>query len=171
MQAFQARLDDRPLRAIDHDGDARDAVIDGEIEEVRHGFLAVDQSFVHVHIKDVGAAIDLLARHFEGLGEIAFLDEPGEAARAGDVGALTDHDEVGVRAQHQRLGAAVTRPTRHRRPDARRHVAHGLADGRDVGGGRTAATADHVQPPGPCELAQRLRHVLRRVVEAAHGVW
>ncbi len=64
-----------------------------KLQEARHRGDAVDHAFVHADVDDVGAVLDLLARDADGFFVFAFLDELGELRRAGDVGALADHDE------------------------------------------------------------------------------
>ena len=171
LDALQARLDDRPLRAVDHDRDAGDVGLGGDqVEEAGHRLLAVDQPLVHVDVEDVGAALDLLAGDGDGLLEVALADQPGELARAGDVGPLADHDEVGLGADRQRLQPAVAASSRSasgRR--AGRSAFDGLGDLADVLGGGAAAAADDVQPAVGGELAEDLGHVLGRVVEVAEA--
>ena len=67
-----------------------------EVEELGHHLLGVEQPLVHVDVEDVRAAVDLLLRDGERRLEIAALIELRELRRAGDVGALADHDEVRV---------------------------------------------------------------------------
>ena len=69
-----------------------------QVQEPGHRLLAVDQALVHVDVEDVGAALDLLAGDGQRLLEVALLDQAGEPLRAGDVGPLADHDEVGLGA-------------------------------------------------------------------------
>ena len=59
---------------------------------------AVEQVGVHVHVEEVRAAAHLLERDVERVLEVAALDQPAEARRAGDVRALADHHEVRLRA-------------------------------------------------------------------------
>ena len=97
LQALQSRLDDAPLGGIDHDGHARDVRFGGqEVKKAHHGLLAVEHALVHVHVEDVRASLNLLARDLEGGLVVAREDELGEARRAGDVGALADEQEVGA---------------------------------------------------------------------------
>ncbi len=61
LEALEAGLDDRPFRAVDHDrhtGDVR--LRSDEIHEGRHGLLRIEHRFVHVHIDDLRAVLDLL---------------------------------------------------------------------------------------------------------------
>ena len=66
----------------------------------------VEQRLVHVDVDHLGAAVDLLAGDLDGLAVAAVADQPGEGARAGDVGPLADVDEERVRADVERLQAA-----------------------------------------------------------------
>ena len=63
-------------------------------------------------------------------GEVVGLDQAAEARRAGDVRALADQHEAGVRADLERLEAAPARPVRRLRRHARREPAHGGGDRR-----------------------------------------
>ena len=63
LHAFEPRLDHRPFRAVDHHGHARNVGLRGdEMEEGCHRPLRVEKALVHVHVEDIGAALDLLAR-------------------------------------------------------------------------------------------------------------
>ena len=64
---------------------------------LRHRGDAVNHSFVHANINDLRAVLDLLAGDGERGLVIAGLDELGEFRRPGDVGALADVDEIGIR--------------------------------------------------------------------------
>ena len=95
LQALQAGLEDLPLRGIHHDrhlGDIRLAL--QQVQEAGHHRLAVDQAVVEADIDDVGAVGDLLAGDLDGGLEIAGADQLGELRRAGDIGALADHQEA-----------------------------------------------------------------------------
>ncbi len=126
---FRPGLEHRPARAVDHDRQPRDLRLGGdEVEERRHRLLAVEQVGVHVHVEQVRAAAHLLERDVDGLLEVASLDQPAEARRAGDVRALADHHEVRVRGDRERLEAAEPRraaaapgdaAARRRRPQPR----------------------------------------------------
>ena len=95
LHAFQARLDDRPFRRVDHDRHARDVRLGGdEVEEGRHGLLGIEHALVHVDVEHVGAVLDLLARDLERRGVIIGLDQLAEARGPGDVGPLAHHDEI-----------------------------------------------------------------------------
>ena len=91
-------------------------------------------------------------------------------ARAGDVRALADHDEVRLRRDRQRLETGEPRVARGLRHRARRDAVDGLRDRGDVLGPRAAAAADEVQHALAREAAEHLRHVLGRVVVAAELV-
>ena len=110
LDALQAGLDHRPLRAVDHDRQARDLRLGrDEVQERRHRRFGVEHPFVHVDVEDVGAAAHLLERDVGRLGEVPARDQPREPLRAGDVGALADHDEVAVGTDGQRLEAGELR--------------------------------------------------------------
>ena len=89
------------------------------------------------------------------------LDQAPEARRPGDVRPLSDHDEVRLGEDAERLEAAE--PVR---PLAFRDTSRGLTPGRgrdrlDVFGRGAAAAADDVHQPVLGEPAQRLARVLR----------
>ncbi len=95
LHAFQARLDHRPFRRVEHDRHARDVGLGGdEVQEGDHGLLGVEHALVHVDVDHVGAVLDLLARDLERRGVVVRLDQLTEARGAGDVGPLAHHDEI-----------------------------------------------------------------------------
>ena len=64
LNAFQAGFDHREFGGVHHDGNARDIGFGGdEIEERHHRFFGVEQALVHVDVDDLGAVLDLVARH------------------------------------------------------------------------------------------------------------
>ena len=153
LDALEAGLDDRPLRAIDHHRHARDVGLGGdEVEERSHGGLRVEHRLVHVDVDHLRAVLDLLARDCERLLVVAGEDEPRERLRAGDVGALADVDEERVLADVHRLEAGEPQPLLDRRHLARRDAAHMRGNRGDVLGRRAAAAADDVEEPGLREL-------------------
>ena len=94
LDAFQAGFDHAPLRAVDHDRQARDVgLAPDQMQEARHGRFGIDHSFVHVDVENVRAAFDLMARDRERGFEIAGQDQLREFWRARDVGPLADDDE------------------------------------------------------------------------------
>jgi hypothetical protein len=95
-----------PLGAVDHHRHARDVGLAGdEVQEAHHGRLAVQHGLVHVDVDDLGAVLDLLARHGQRLLVLAGQDQPGEGLGAGDVGALADVDEQAAAADGHGLEA------------------------------------------------------------------
>ena len=95
LHAFQACLDHRPFRGVDHDRHARDVRLGrDQIEEGDHRCFGVEHALVHVDVEHVGAVLDLLARDFERGGVVVRLDQLAEAGGAGDVGPLAHHDEI-----------------------------------------------------------------------------
>ena len=99
LQALQPGLDHAPLGAVDHHRDAGDVGLGGDqVEVVDHRLLGVEHALVHVDVEDLRAALDLLARDHDRLVEAVFQDQLLELRAAGDVGALADVDEVGLRA-------------------------------------------------------------------------
>ncbi len=81
LHALQPGLDDRPLRAVDHDRHARDVGLGGDqVQELGHGRFAVEQALVHVDVDDVGAAFDLLAGDGDGLLVVARRGSAGRTS-------------------------------------------------------------------------------------------
>ena len=120
LDALEAGLDHRPLRAVDHHRDPRDLGLGGDqVEEGRHRLLGIEHALVHVDVEQVGARAHLVERHLGGLPEVALLDQVREAARAGDVGALADHREVRVGADREGLEAAEAGDAARRRGGTR----------------------------------------------------
>ena len=96
----------RPLGAVDHHRDAGDLRLGRDVvEKRRHGLLGIEHALVHVDVDEVRAVADLLGRHLHRRGEIVVLDEARELRRPGDVGPLTDHLEIAVRADGERFEA------------------------------------------------------------------
>ena len=97
LHALQPRFQHGPTRTVDHYGHAGDVRFGGDqVEELGHHLRAVQQALVHVHVDDVGPALDLLPGDGHRLGQIAFADKPGKPLRAGDVRPLADHREGAV---------------------------------------------------------------------------
>ena len=178
LHALQSGLEHRPLRAVDHDRQARDFRLGGdEVEEMRHRLLGVEQAFVHVDVDQVRAAAHLIERHVDGLAELAVLDQPLKFLRAGDVGALADHLEVAVGADRQhfepgelRVRRLERRPAVRRRDLARRHAGDLFRDRADVIGRRPAAAADDVDEAAGGEIPDQLAGLRRVLVVLAERV-
>ena len=107
LELLEAGLDDRPLRAVDHDRDPGDVRLGGDpAQESRHRGHAVEHRLVHVDVDELGAVGDLLAGDVDRLVLGSVGDQPGELARAGHVRPLADVDEgVAGRRDDQRLEA------------------------------------------------------------------
>ena len=106
LQALQPGLDHLPLRGVHHEGNLGHFGLAGQqLQEARHGRDAVDHALVHADVDDVGAILDLLPGHAYGFFEFAFLDQPGELRRTGNIGPLADHDEdAGLLGERLRTG-------------------------------------------------------------------
>ncbi len=110
LQALQACVDHLPLGGVDHERHLGDFGLAAEqLQIAGHRGHAVDHPFIHADVDDVGPVLDLLARHADGLVELALLDQLGELRRPGDVGALADHHE------HARLLDEGLRPRKLQR--------------------------------------------------------
>src|SRR5439155_11389257 len=68
-----------------------------------HRALGVEHALVHVAVDQVRAAPHLVERHPRRLGVVLRTNQPREPLRPGDVRALADHLEVGVRTYRQRF--------------------------------------------------------------------
>ncbi len=90
--------------------------------KLRHRGDAVNHPFVHAHVNDLRAVLDLLARDGQRGLVIAGLDELGELGRTGDVRALADVQEIGIRPDGQRVQSAQTQIRFNRRNFARRQI-------------------------------------------------
>ena len=107
LHTFEPGLDHRPFRGIDHDRHAGNIRFGGDqVEERHHRLFGIEQALVHVDVEDLRAVFDLAARHGEGGGIIAGLDQLAKLQRARDIGALTNIDEAGGSAA---VGSAARR--------------------------------------------------------------
>ncbi len=150
-----------------------------ELQEAGHGGDAVDHALVHADVDDVGAVLDLLAGDADGFFVLAFLDELGELGRAGDVGALADHDvDAGLLGEGLRSGEAERLRLRGHGSCcdldcgprlARGYAFEGFGDGGDVLGRVAAAAAGDVDEAGAGEVAEVAGHVGRAEIEAGLG--
>ena len=154
LAALQPGLEHRPLRAVDHHRQARDLRLGRDhVQEPAHRLLRLEQVGVHVHVDQVRAAAHLLERDVDGRAEVAALDQPPEARRAGDVRALADQDEAGVLRDRERLQPAEARHPPARRHDPRLEPAHRRRDRGGVRRSRAAARAGDVQEAVVREVA------------------
>ncbi len=116
LQAFQAGLDHREFRRVDHHRHARDVGLGGDqVEERHHRLLGIEQALVHVDVDDLRAVLDLVARDRERRRVVAGGDELAELGRAGDVGALADIDERNFRREREGFEAGQAQERRHLR--------------------------------------------------------
>ena len=140
--------------------------------KVRIASLALEQVGVHVHVEHVRAAAHLLERDLDGAGEVAALDEPAEARRAGHVRPLADQHEPGVGADLERLEPAPARA--RRRVAARCRGAQAVDRRGDRGACARASSRSSCRrrsgSPACGELAQQRARHLRRLVVAAERV-
>ena len=104
LQAFKARFDDAPLRAVDHNWNSRDLRFAADqIQEADHRRLRVEHPFVHVYVEKVRAALYLLTSHSERAVEIARKNQLRKLRRSCNIGALTDDNEAELRRNVQRF--------------------------------------------------------------------
>src|SRR5690606_27571213 len=94
----------------------------------------------------------------------------GEAARAGDVGALADVDEQRVRPDVEGLQTAQAAGGRNLRNDAGAMGRHGVCNRADVLGRGAAAAANDVEEAAAGELLDDLCHLPRTLVVFAELV-
>ena len=128
------------------------------LRKVGHGLLGIEQALVHVDVDDLGAGLDLLARHRQRGGIVARGDQLAEFGRAGDVGPLADVDEGDRRRQLERLQSGQPQP----RLVAGTRAAcagDGLGDRRDMVGRGAAAAAQDVDEAGVCPFADQPRRI------------
>ena len=177
LETLEAGLDDIEAGAVHHDWDAGDVGLGGEEFEVAlHGGFGVEHTLVHVDVEDLGSVLDLLAGDGDGVLVTLAADETPEAGGAGDVGALSDVDEVGVGAYFEGLNAAEQGVGARFGSLARWDVGDGVGDGTGVLGSRAAATADDVGKTALGEFAEVGGHVRGGLVVLAElvgeaGVW
>src|SRR4029078_11193464 len=98
LDTFEPGFDDAPLRAVDHDGDARDFRLAAyQVQEANHGCFRIDHPFVHVHVEQVRASLHLLTRNNQRAFEIAGQYQLRKLWRTSNVGALADDGESKLR--------------------------------------------------------------------------
>ena len=171
LHALESRLDDLPLRAVDHHRDTGDVGLAGDqVEQAGHRLEPVEHPLIEVDVDQVGAPIDLVAGDLQGRFVVVVENQPGEPFRARDVAPLAHHREVGfgkqgVGVQAREAGA------RHPRGDDPRTLLPDCPGNRlDVGRGRATAATDDVQPALGGELPEDPRHGLGSLIEASHLV-
>jgi hypothetical protein len=172
LHALEARFENAPLRAVDHDRNARNLRLGAnEIQEPGHRLLGVEHALIHVDVDDVRAVAYLLKGDRNSLRVVAFGDQLSELGRPGHVGALTHHDEVRLWPNDQGLEAAEARIVAFALgPRARRQVADRLGDGLDVVRSRATAATNDVDHPLRGEPAEQFGHLLRGLIVAAKGI-
>ena len=171
LHAFQAGLDHTPLGGVDHDRHARDFRFGGDqVQEGRHGLLALEHGLVHVHVDHLRAVLHLLARHVEGLVVFVIEDEFFERGRAGDVGALAHVHEQAVGADVERLQPREPALRFDLRQRARADATHGLGDGLDMRWRGAAAAANDIKETGLGPFPDLPGHEFGRVVVTAEFI-
>ena len=171
LHALEARLDHRPLGAVDHDWHAGDIRLRGDqAQELHHRLFRIQHGFVQVDIDELRAAHDLLPRDGQGGLVLAAQYQLGEHGGAGDVGPFPDVDEIGFRANRQRLQAAqpCVRFGASRHP--RLAVPDGVRDRCDVGRRGPTAPPHEVEPAVRRKFPEVLGHDLRRLIEPAERI-
>jgi hypothetical protein len=75
LETFESCFDDAPLRAVDHDRNARDfRFAADQIQEANHRRFRIDHPFVHIYVEQVGSALHLLTCNNQCPFEIAGQD-------------------------------------------------------------------------------------------------
>ena len=85
-----------PVRAVDHDGNANVLVMQ-QPQIAFHALRAVQKTFVHVHINDIGSAFDLILCDTDRLVVLFLPNQPSELPRPGHVRAFTNVQKIGLR--------------------------------------------------------------------------
>src|SRR6516225_869817 len=156
LQTFQTGLDHGELRRVYHDRHTRDVGLGrNEVEKRGHRPLGIEQALVHVHVDDLCAVLDLLARNGERARVVAVRDQLAEFGRAGDVGALAYIDERNLGRERKRLEAGKPQLPRQRRQSARLPAGNRARDGADMLRRGAAAAADDIDQAGLRELAEQ----------------
>ena len=171
LHAFEAGLEDGPLRRVEHDRHPGDVRLAGDqVEEAHHGRLAIEHGLVHVDVDDLGAVLHLVAADIQRRLVLAFQDQALEPGRAGDVGALADVDEKRIGANVEGLQAGQAQGGRDGRHGARHAIGHRFGEGADVFRRGAATAADDVDQPALRPFAQGLGQLRRRLVITAEGI-
>ena len=171
LHALEARFDDLPPGRVDHHGDPRDVRLGGdEAQEPHHARLGVEQPFVHVHVDRLRAVLHLAPGDRERGLEVPVADEAREAGGAGDVGALADVHEEGVRGDVQGLEAGEPGDRGAFGRDPGGDPRHRLRERPDVVGGCAAAPPDDVDEAPARPVADLAGDLVRAEVVAAQLV-
>ena len=104
LYAAQTRFDHLPLGGINHHwhfGNVR--LARHQIEKFDHGRLAVEHGLVHIHINDLRAVLNLLARHGQRVFVLATQNHAGKSFRARDIGTLANINEQAAAVDKNRL--------------------------------------------------------------------
>jgi hypothetical protein len=81
LELLEPGLEDRPLRAVDHDRYVRDVGLGGDPpQEPGHRRDPVEHRLIHVHVDELRAVGDLLAGNVDRLVLLVLGDESGELA-------------------------------------------------------------------------------------------
>ena len=147
LDALESRLQHLPPAGVDHHGHLGDTGLHRrQAQEPRHRGDGVEHPLIHVHVDQLCAVVHLLPGDLERGLELPVENQLGEAARAGHVGPLADVDEVGVRADDERLEPAQSEARLHRRGPARRKPAHRLRHRADMVGRRARSSRRRCSP-------------------------
>ena len=173
LHTLQTRFEDAPLGAVDHDRHTRDLGLGAdEIQERGHRLFRVEHALVHVDVDDVRPAAYLLKGYRNRFGVVAFGDQLSKFGGPGDVGALANHDEIGLRPDDERLEPTETGIVcLALRLRARRHVPNRVGDGPDVIRSRATAATDDVDHPVRGETSQQLGHLFWGLIVTTKGIW
>ena len=134
------------------------------MRNVTIAFSEFEQAFVHVDVDDLGAVLDLVARHLQCGGVVAGRDQLAEFGGARDVGAFADVDEGDRRRELEWLEAREPEPRLDRGNGAGLVRCDGIRNRGDMVGRGAAAAADDVDEAVSSEFADQPRHVFRAFV-------
>ena len=143
LHALKPRFDDIEVGAVDHDGELGDVGFGSDIvQKLSHCLRGIEHALVHIDVDNICAAFNLFAGNRQGIFVFLLPNQAGEFARAGDVGALADHDEIGFRSNRETLETAEVRETVRLRRHAGTAPTNGIGNGSNMLRGRTATAAD-----------------------------
>ena len=116
------------------------------MKELNHRLFGIEHPFVHIHVNDLRAVLNLLTRNRYGLFVLATQDELCELRRASDIGPFANVHEVCIRANRERFKTTETQVRFDFGWNAPGQAAHCIGDGLYVRRRGTTAAAYKIQP-------------------------